>query len=241
MTERLKDLGNTLDKYFKEIIYGGIDGIITTFAVVAGGAGASLSSDATVQISFLTILLFGLANLFADATSMGLGNFLSVRSEQDLYNSARDEEISNVRENPESEVEATVRVMMEKGFSEENARVLAEIYKTNEEYWVDFMMQHGREMSDPRGENPVLTGGATFFSFLAFGAIPLIPFLSGGSFSSSEAFALSVFGTFCALIILGLLKWKVIGAKLIASLAEVIIVGGAAAVIAYFVGTFFSV
>jgi len=68
--------------YFREIIYGGIDGIITTFAVVAGFSGAALSSDTTTQLSFLVVLLFGLANLFADGVSMGLGSFLSVRSEQ---------------------------------------------------------------------------------------------------------------------------------------------------------------
>ncbi len=78
--------------YFKEVIYGGIDGIITTFAVVAGFSGAAISNEATTQLSFMVVLLFGLANLFADGVSMGLGNFLSVRSDQDLYKSARQKE-----------------------------------------------------------------------------------------------------------------------------------------------------
>jgi Uncharacterized membrane protein len=98
----------TLTDYFKEIIYGGIDGIVTTFAVVAGFAGAALSSSEVTQLSFLVVLLFGLANLFADAASMGLGNFLSVRSEQDLYNAAREKEATEIRHNTEAEIAETI-------------------------------------------------------------------------------------------------------------------------------------
>ena len=80
-------------QYLKEIVYGGNDGIVTTFAVVAGFAGAN--SAGNLQIGYLAVLLFGLANLFADATSMGLGNFLSSRSEQDRF---RQEEAKERRE-----------------------------------------------------------------------------------------------------------------------------------------------
>ncbi len=227
--------------YFKEVIYGGIDGIVTTFAVVAGFSGAALSSDATTQLSFLVVLLFGLANLFADAASMGLGNFLSVRSEQDLYKAARAKETEEVRGNAQMEYEETVTIMMQKGFSAEQSRTLADIYRTNEEYWVDFMMTHELEMSDPRGENPVKTGLATFFSFLVFGAIPLLPFMTMTEASTSVVFQLSTLGTFGALVALGLLKWRVIGSKFLPSLFEVVIVGSVAAGIAFFVGTLFSV
>lgn len=229
-----------LADYFKEVIYGGIDGIITTFAVVAGFSGAALSNETTTQLSFLVVLLFGLANLFADAASMGLGNFLSVRSEQHLYNAARAKETQEVRNSPEMEYEETITMMMERGFSEENARKLADIYRTNEEYWLDFMMTHELEMPDPRGENPIFTGSATFISFIIFGSIPLLPFIFMSEGDTRTVFMLSTIGTFVALILLGLLKWRVIGAKLLESLTEVVLVGGVAAVIAYFVGTFFS-
>lgn len=226
--------------YFKEIIYGGIDGIVTTFAVVAGFAGAALSSDTTTQLSFLIVLLFGLANLFADAASMGLGNFLSVRSEKDLYKAARTRELQNVREKPEAELEETVMLMMQKGFNEADARTLAGIYRQNEEYWVDFMMQHELEMPDPRGENEIFTGLATFFSFMAFGTIPLLPFILQQEGNPATAFMFSSLGTLVALVLLGLLKWRVIGTGFVASLFEVVAVGGTAAILAYLVGTFFA-
>ncbi|MEX0930969.1 MAG: VIT1/CCC1 transporter family protein [Candidatus Paceibacterota bacterium] len=227
--------------YFKEVIYGGIDGIVTTFAVVAGFSGAALSNEATTQLSFAVVLLFGLANLFADATSMGLGNFLSVRSEKDQYLSARRKEEREVQINSESEYMETVTIMIEKGFSEADAHTLATIYRKNKEYWVDFMMAHELEMSDPRDENPVMTGLATFGSFLVFGTIPLIPFIFMESAAASTAFQLSSVGTFIALVLLGLLKWRIVGTDLFKSLFEVIVVGGVAALIAFFVGTLFSV
>jgi len=227
--------------YFKEVIYGGIDGIVTTFAVVAGFSGAALSADVTTQLSFLIVLLFGLANLFADAASMGLGNFLSVRSEQDLYNSRRRLKTTQIHNAADINADATVSLMKDRGFSEEQAKQLATIYRTNEEYWVDFMMTNELEMSDPRGENPILTGSATFVSFLVFGAIPLLPFIFMESGDAALAFKLSIAGTFCALVALGLLKWRVIGSGFLASLMEVLMVGGTAATLAFIVGTFFKI
>jgi VIT1/CCC1 family predicted Fe2+/Mn2+ transporter len=240
--KKLKEkLGATFADYFKEVIYGGIDGIITTFAVVAGGTGATLSSDETTQLSFLIILLFGLANLFADAASMGLGNFLSVRSEKDLYTVSRNKELQNLRDNPNDKKTETVNILLGKGFSASDAETLASTYRQNEDYWLDFMMQHKHEVSDPRGENEMLTGSATFVSFMVFGAIPLLPFMLQESGDPTTAFIYSSIGTFLALLTLGLLKWHVLGGKFKSSITEVMSVGGTAAVLAYFVGTFFAI
>jgi vacuolar iron transporter family protein len=59
--------------YLKEFVYGGIDGCVTTFAVVAGATGANLHSG--------IIIVLGFANLIADGFSMSVGNFLSVKSD----------------------------------------------------------------------------------------------------------------------------------------------------------------
>lgn len=228
-----------VSEYFKEVIYGGVDGIVTTFAVVAGFSGAALANDTTLQLSFAVVLLFGLANLFADAVSMGLGNFLSVRSEKDQYTAARRKEMHEVRTNAEVESEETVTIMMQKGFSEADARTLAGIYRTNEEYWLDFMMTHELAIPDPRSENPLLTGLATFGSFLVFGAIPLIPFMVATSAAPSTVFLLSSLGTFFALMLLGVLKWRIVGTGFWKSLFEVVVVGGVAALVAFAVGSLF--
>jgi len=230
-----------LATYIKEVVYGGVDGIITTFAVVAGFSGATFSNEITTQLSFLIVLLFGLANLFADGVSMGLGNFLSVRSDQDFYHSARSKEVHEIRTNPQMEYDETITIMMQKGFSREDAETLATIYQKNEEYWTDFMMTHELEMSDPRGDNPLLTGFATFLSFVVFGFVPLVPFVFFAAADPFTNFMFSCIGTFTALFLLGTLKWKVIGTAFGKSVGEVVIVGGAAATIAFFVGSFFSI
>jgi len=69
----------TQRKYLSEFVYGSIDGTITTFAIVAGAVGASLSSG--------IILIMGFANLFADGFSMAVSNYLSTKSQEELETS----------------------------------------------------------------------------------------------------------------------------------------------------------
>lgn len=70
---------NTFERYLKEFVYGAIDGSVTTFAVVAGAAGAGLSST--------VIIILGIANLIADGFSMGASSYLSAKSDRDLKKS----------------------------------------------------------------------------------------------------------------------------------------------------------
>lgn len=72
----IKKTRQHLEDYLKEFVYGGIDGAVTTFAVVAGATGARFD----VKI----LLVLGFANLIADGFSMGVGSYLSTKSEQEL-------------------------------------------------------------------------------------------------------------------------------------------------------------
>jgi VIT1/CCC1 family predicted Fe2+/Mn2+ transporter len=225
-----------LQTYLKEIVYGGNDGIITTFAVVAGFSGANLGGG-IAEFSFLTVLLFGLANLVADGASMGLGNFLSLRSEQDLYRAEQAKERHEIRTNPSMERKESLEILQAKGFTKSQATQLTDIYEKNEDYYVQFMMNYELEMANPLSENPLLTGLATFFAFIAFGFIPLIPYILIGD--SPNAFSYSLLATFSALILLGLLRWFVTGEKLLRSVFEIVLIGSVAASLAYFVGTLF--
>lgn len=228
-----------MSAYLKEVVYGGIDGIITTFAVVAGFSGAALSNESTMQISFLVVLLFGLSNLFADGVSMGLGNFLAVRSEQGLYNSLRAKEERDSLCNEDGEADETTRILIQRGFSEEDAQTLTAIYRKNDQYWVDFLMSNELKMPDPTGENAIYTGFATFVAFVSFGIIPLIPFVVMGSFNPETVFWFSTGGAGVALVILGILKWRIVGTGLVRSVSGIVLVGSVAAAVAFFVGTLF--
>lgn len=225
-----------LTTYLKEIVYGGIDGIITTFAIVAGFAGAAMNPDSNLPI--LAILLFGFANLFADGFSMALGNFISTRSEQDVYRHAKAKESHEIKHHPDSEKAESLEILLRKGFTKKQATDLLAIYATNPAYWTDFMMNHELELSNPEGDNSFLMALATLFSFVVFGFIPLSPYVFLGELASFE---FSILATAVALFLLGLIRWRVGQQGAIRSVGEVLLLGGVAASIAYFVGTFFKI
>lgn len=224
--------------YLKEIVYGGSDGIVTTFAVVAGFTGAQIGQNLP-GYSFFIVFLFGLANLAADGISMGLGNFLSIRSEKDVYKKELEKERYYLKKHPKAEKEETLAILREKGFSDKDSKKLTDIYSKNENYWLSFMMNYEHEIPNPGAENPVFTGIATFFAFIIFGAIPIASFLLTSN--PNQAFTYSIFATLTALIILGLVKWRVTGETIFRSVIEIVFVGGLAATAAYIVGTFFRI
>lgn len=239
-----KDLARHLQKehnispfstYLQEIVYGGNDGIVTTFAVVAGFAGAN-ASEAN-GLGYLTVLLFGLANLFADGTSMGLGNLLSIRAEQDRYRIERTKEEHEIQNNVQMEKAETKELLLAKGFSQEQAEDLVKIYSTNIEYWADFMMRYELEISDTTSENPWFTGLATFISFMSFGFIPLIPYILFQD--DINTFWYATLFTVMALLLLGVLRFIITKQSLFRSVFEVLLIGGLSASVAFVVGTFF--
>ena len=99
----------------KEIVYGGLDGIITTFAVVSGFSGAALlgAGGNGEAYAITLVLLFG----FANGVSMGLDDFLSTRSEQARWNRERAVEIHEIAHNSDQEYEETVHLLEEQGLS----------------------------------------------------------------------------------------------------------------------------
>lgn len=221
--------------YLKEIVYGGTDGIITTFAVVAGFSGAQINGG---YLPLLSVLLFGLANLFADGVSMGLGNFLSIRSDKDLYKTEKEKEHHEITNNEPMEGKETEHILKAKGFSDADASQITKLYMKNPDYWTEFMMREELNMANPEDHNPLYTGVATFISFVIFGSIPLIPYVFRQN-GATALFNLSILFTIVALVTLGYLRFRVTKESLIRSIGEVVILGSSAASIAYFVGTFF--
>lgn len=224
-----------LAEYLKEIIYGGNDGIVTTFAVVAGFIGASQGEN-VLSISYVAVLLFGLANLMADGASMGLGNFLSIRSEKDQYKKELQKELAQMKLNRDLEIEQTKMLLAREGFTKEDSTKLANLYSVNQKYWADFMMRYELKMAKPE-ENPIYSGFATFLSFIFFGSIPLIPFIFMKE--SSFVFGYAIIFTFFSLFVLGVIRWQVTRLSFLRSVFEIVFVGGISATIAYYVGTLF--
>jgi vacuolar iron transporter family protein len=229
---------STFSHYLKEIVYGGNDGIVTTFAVVAGFSGASLDGN-LLNLSFLTVLLFGLANLFADGLSMGLGSLLSVKAEQDVYKANVEKENIAITNDKNREFDETIDLLESKGFTKEDSLALTNIFSRNTSYWLEWKMINKFNTPNPHTVHAVRTGVATFCAFMVFGIIPLLPFIIFGT-NVKYSFELSAISTFIALIMLGILKWKVVGGRgLIVSVSEIVFIGGIASSVAYLVGRMF--
>ncbi|PRY90076.1 VIT1/CCC1 family predicted Fe2+/Mn2+ transporter [Donghicola tyrosinivorans] len=221
-----------MQEFLKQIVFGGNDGIVTTFAIVAGFAGAA--ADGVAQIGGMAVLVFGLANLFADAVSMGLGEFLSLRSQHDLYRSRRQSELAEIARDPEQERMELFEILRQRGMPPGEADTATELIARHPELMADLMMTYEFGLQDPDNENPVVSGLFTFFSFVIFGAIPIGPyFFLPPDF---QTFVLSLISTFGALIALGLLRWHATSERLVRSVGETVLVGATCAAVAYGVG-----
>ena len=226
-----------LQEYLKQIVYGGNDGIVTTFAVVAGFAG--LGAEGTATVGGIAVLLFGLANLFSDATAMGLGEFLSSRSEQDVYRATLEKERHEARYNPEYLKTEAVGILTLHGVDAGDAREIAATMARHPDFMADFMMQYRIGMADPTTDGPAARGAMTFIAFVVFGAAPLLPYFLLDPVPAT--FLVSVFATFAALVALGTLRWQVTDATLARAVGESVLVGGICAAVAYGVGVAFRV
>jgi VIT1/CCC1 family predicted Fe2+/Mn2+ transporter len=221
-----------MQEFLKQIVYGGNDGIVTTFAIVAGFAGAQ--ADGVAQIGGVAVLVFGLANLFADAISMGLGEFLSMRSQHDLYRNRRASEMIEIIEDPEQERTELFEILRQRGVPADEADTLAGIVSRHPEMMADLMMTYEFGMLDPEEDSPALSGLMTFTSFVIFGAVPLIPYFLLEP--TQQTFWLSVASTGAALVALGIVRWNATGERLLRTISETVLVGTVCALVAYGVG-----
>jgi len=219
-----------------EIVYGGNDGIVTTFAAIAGFSGAALG-NATLTYSVLTVLLFGLANLFADGAAMGLGSFISLRSEKKVYANLKEKERYEILNSPDMERSETKYLLLKKGYSLEEAEELTRLLSKNTEFWVEFMMHYELELPNPEHDNPIIKGLITFLSFCIFGFIPIIPYLLIKNLDN--AFFVSAGAASLALIVLGCTRAIVTKESLVRAITETLLVGGTSGTIAFVVGLFF--
>jgi len=219
----------TISSYLSDFVYGGIDGSVTTFAIVAGVTGASLSPT--------IVLILGFANLFADGFSMAVGNYLSTKSKKEYADKIRKSEEHSVINIPKEETEEIREIFSEKGFSGQQLDDAVEIITSNKEVWVDTMMKDEFGIfEDPT--SPLKSAFVTFVSFNLIGFIPLLAYILS-YFSNSfrgNTFTLSIILTSIAFFIVGSVKGRIIGKRWVFSGFETLLIGGAAAVIAYVVG-----
>ena len=218
-------------KYLGDFVYGALDGIVTTFAVVSGVQGAQLSSS--------IILILGFANLIGDGVSMGVGNYLGTKSELDYIKKERKREEWEIENYPEGEKMEIRHIFHKKGFRGKDLDRVTEIVISDKKTWVDMMMTEELGLMEEE-KTPVLSGIATFAAFLIAGFIPLLIFVLKLFIPSItiNTFQTSIFLTGLALFVVGAMRSLVTKISWIRSGLEMLFIGGLTAVVAYGVGYF---
>ncbi len=215
-------------EYLGEFVYGGIDGAVTTFAVVAGAVGAELSMS--------IILILGFANLLADGFSMSVGAYLSTKSELDNYEKHKRIEYLEIEEIPEVEREEVRQIYREKGFEGELLEQVVEVITADKDRWVDTMMKEELEMIQ-ESKSPIKVGAVTYLSFIVVGLIPLLAYLFTDEVEvNNQLFWLSSGMTSVAFGLVGWLKAYVTQTNRFRAIVETLFLGASAAAVAYFVG-----
>ena len=213
-----------------EFVYGGIDGSITTFAVVAGSVGAGLDSS--------IIIILGFANLLADGFSMSIGAYLSTQSEKDNYHRYKQTEYWEVENMPDQEREEVVEIYRSKGFEGELLQQIADVITSDKDRWVEEMMKNELQMVE-ESKSPFKMGLVTFISFIVIGFIPLMLYVWDYlfHFSANLFYWTSIF-TGIAFIFIGFLKTYVTQTNPLKGIAETLFLGTMAALVAFYVGGF---
>lgn len=226
----IKDRETTYN-WLPDFVYGGIDGAVTTFAVVAGVVGASLSTT--------IILILGFANLFADGFSMAIGKYLSDKSQHELYNKIKEIEHRHLKEKTAHEREEVRDILKLYGFKGKDLARATKVITSNPEVWVDLMMKNEFKMTH-ENISPAKGAVTTFISFALVGFIPLFVYTFSPVFKLSEkaAFTTTSFATLSALFLVGIVKSKFSTKHWFVSAAETTLIGGVAAIIAYLTGYF---
>ncbi len=218
--------GNTQHSYLGDFVLGSIDGTVTTFAIVAGVAGAGLPRGVA--------LVLGIANLVADGFSMAVGNYLSTKAERQVVDRVRTIEAQHIDEVPEGEREEIRQIFAAKGFEGNLLTQIVDVITDDRRRWIDTMVteEFGLRIETP---SPIRAALATFAAFVVAGFVPLAPFFASAD-KLEDVFRISALTTGFTFFIIGLVKGHVVGHSKLLSGLETLLVGSAAAGMAYVIG-----
>ena len=207
--------------YLRDFVYGGIDGSVTTFAIVAGVAGAGLSSR--------IVLIMGFANLLADGISMAAGNFSGTKSEREEADRLLEVEYRHIALVPEGEREEIRQIFAAKGFEGADLERVVEVICSNPAGWAKTMVaeEYGRPLAM---RSPWKAALSTFAAFVICGFVPLLPYVSGAGVS---AFPISAVMTAATFFVIGCIKSHWSPAAWWRSGLETLLIGTGTATVAF--------
>jgi predicted membrane protein (TIGR00267 family) len=214
----------------REIVFGFNDGAISTLALLAGVTGGALARG--------QILIAGISGVVAGAISMGIGAYISSKSEIEHHQSEIERELREIEEVPEIEREEIRQIYEKKAdFTEEELRLIVDRITSDKKTWLDSMMKEELGLFEERFENPVKVGLIMFLAFVAGGLIPIMPFVII-SLPQTSLLAASII-TFASLFAIGVWKTTFTNKHWLLSGVEMVFVGVFAVTIPYIIGEIF--
>lgn len=212
--------------YVGDAVLGGIDGCVTTFAVVAGAVGAGLGGTVAVVL--------GCANLLADGFSMAVGNYQSTQAQVEQAAALRQREALHIDTVPDGEREEVRQIFRAKGFEGEVLERIVQTISADRERWIQTMLteEHGLQKSPP---NPIYAALTTLGAFLFIGAVPLLPFLLP-ALTPPFQFGLSAALAGLMFFIIGLARGRVMERPALRAGLGTLVMGGLAALLAWATG-----
>lgn len=217
--ERLS--GAPRNNYVRDWIYGGIDGAVTTFAIVAGVVGADLSTT--------VVLLLGFANLLADGFAMAASNYSGTKAEREEYDRILGIERKHIALVPEGEREEIRQIFAAKGFAGDDLERIVAVITSDRALWAKTMAVEEYGLS-PTPRSPAFAALSTFAAFIVCGLVPLVTYLSAGGLTACIA------ATGATFLGVGAIKSRWSPATWWRSGLETFLIGMSAAVVAFAVG-----
>lgn len=201
------------------------DGLVSNFSLVMGVAGGTGRDD--------FILLAGTAGLLAGAFSMAAGEYVSMRSQRDVYEYQIQIERAELEESPEEEQEELVLIYQAKGLEREDAERIAEHIMQRPDVALDTMVREELGLDPDELGSPWGAAASSFFAFIAGAIVPIISYIV---FSDMLAFVLSGVLSALALIVVGGALGAISGRSVMWAAMRMLLVGGAAAAVTYGIG-----
>ncbi|MEE9259863.1 MAG: VIT1/CCC1 transporter family protein [Candidatus Scalindua sediminis] len=216
-------------KSIREVIFGINDGLVSTLSFLAGVSGAVMDSR--------IILIAAFAEMFAGAASMFCGEYLSVKSQREYFESEIEREKREVETVPELEREEIRDIYRKKGFNKEEVEMIVRRLTSNKKLWVKSMMEDELKLFPEKFDKPLKNGTYIGISFIAGAFVPIFPFIF---LTSWNALICSIVLSIMALFVVGIAKAKITNTSWLKSGFELTIFAMCATVICYFIGKLFS-
>ena len=214
----------------KDIVIGMSDGLTVPFALAAGLSG--------VVGSTALVVTAGLAEIAAGSIAMGLGGYLAAKGEIEHYDNEELREYYEVEQFPQKERDEVLEVFEKYGVERSAAQPIVDALEKNPKAWVDFMMRFELGLERPESKRAYVSAATICASYIVGGLIPLVPYMAFND--TFYALSGSVGLTLVALFVFGMIKARFVGLKPWKSGLETVLIGGAAASIAYLIAKLFS-